>query len=170
MEKEKEVTRLPRTNKRISLFKKRKKPNERPLVRLKNQKNYKRLTANIIIVVVGIFILATILFIIRNIFIPTLNFNKNEIIIPQGNPYPDNNQVENVLKNSGLEISNIKFASSSSVVSFNLRKKIEVMITTEKDIRSQLDLAEAIDKQMTTDGKRAIYIDLRYNKPIVRIE
>jgi hypothetical protein len=31
-----------------------------------------------------------------------------------------------------------------------------------------MDLVEAVDKQIKEDGKQAIYIDLRYNKPVVK--
>jgi len=54
------------------------------------------------------------------------------------------------------------------VVEFRLKEKTGVALSTDKDIPSQLDMVTAIDRQLITDGKQAISIDLRYNKPIVK--
>lgn len=155
-------------NKRVSLFKKRKKPQIRPLKAVNKQRNYKKLILNAALIIVAIFILATTLYIVRNLFLPLVMINNQKIIIPQGKLLPDNNQVKNIILNAGLSVSDIKFATNSSTVTFKLKKDILVLISTGKDVRNQLDLVEAIESQVMADGKRAIYIDLRYNKPIVK--
>lgn len=168
MDKEEKEKSYPRTNKRVSLFKRRKKPQERPLVRVRKQKSYKRLVINISLVVLGLFILATALYIIKNTVISKFAEGRRGIIAPQANPYPDDNQIKNVIQNSGLQTSGIIFATNSATVTFYFKKDTFVLMSTKKDIRNQLDLVEAISLQLMSEGKRAIYIDLRYNKPIVK--
>lgn len=170
MEKEEAQKRKRPLIKRVSLFKKRKKPTERPLVRVKKQRNYTKLIINIALVVIGIFIIVTLLYIIRNVFLPGFVISNNKIIVPQGSVLPDKNQMENIIRNHGMEVDRISFASSSATVSFYFNKSTQVILSTRKEIVSQLDLVEAIDNQLKQEDKRAIYIDLRYNKPIVKLE
>ncbi len=168
MDKEEREKSYTRTNKRVSLFKRRKKPLERPLVRVHKQKSYKRLVINASLVVLSLFILVTALYIVRVTVVSKFIEGEKDIIAPQANPYPDDNQIRNAIQNSGFETAGINFASNSATVTFYFKKDTLVLMSTKKDIRNQLDLVEAISQQLMSEGKRAIYVDLRYNKPIVK--
>lgn len=80
----------------------------------------------------------------------------------------DNSQIKNTIQSAGLDVSSVIFATNSAEVTFLIHDKTSVYFSAEKDIKNQLDLVQAIDRQLTADGKQAIVIDLRYNKPIVR--
>lgn len=152
----------------VSLFKRRKKPKIRSTVKVHSHRNYTRLIINITLVLIGIFILTVSLYILRQIFLPKIINNDKVILNPQGSLPPDNNQVKNIILNTGLVVDNVEFSTTSAVVSFRLNKVTQVTLSLEKDIASQMDLVEAVDQQIIEDGKQAIYIDLRYNKPIVK--
>lgn len=85
-----------------------------------------------------------------------------------GNGYPDNDQIQNILQNRGMDITGIAFASDSASVTFVVQGSTQVALSKEKDINTQLDMVDAIARQISEDGKQAISIDLRYNKPIVK--
>lgn len=158
----------PRSKRRLSLFKRRKKPNIRPFVKEKRTKQGKRILMYVLITAFALFFLTGILIAIKNIILYRLVSPESKILSPQGEAFADKNQVENLIKNKGLEAENIIFASDSAVVSFIIKKRTTVTLSLSKDLRSQIDLIESIDKQIIMDGKQAISIDLRYNKPIVK--
>lgn len=169
MEEEvKEETKINRFNKRVSLFRRRKKPKIRTTVKAHTHRNYTRLIINISLVLLGIFILVVLLFILRQVVLPNFVGHDDVILNPQGSVPPDNNQVKNIILNTGLVVDNVEFASNSAVVTFTLNKVTRVMLSLEKDIAGQMDIVEAVDQQIIEDGKQAIYIDLRYNKPVVK--
>lgn len=170
MEEAENIVRRKGLIKRVSLFRKRKRPQERSQVSAHKHRNYKKFLINVSLIVIVLFILATLLYIVRNIFLQNFLIERQEIIKPQGSVRIDNNQIQNIIQNKGLDIEKIVFSTSSATVSFYFEGKTQVFLSRDKDIDSQLDLIEAIDRQLESDGKQAIYIDLRYNKPIVRMQ
>lgn len=167
-EEEKGERVIRRFGRRVNLFKKRKKPLIRKTVQTLSQRNYLQLIINIVLVLLFLLILIVSLYILRRVLLPKIISNNQIIITPQGSLLSDSNQIKNLIQNSGLEIDTIYFASDASSLTFNLQKNIYVLLSLKKDIRGQIDLVEAISRQLNEDGKRAIYIDLRYNKPIVK--
>lgn len=157
-----------RVRRRVSLFKRRKKSDIRPFVRERKHREYKKLLLRFFLVVLGIFILASLLLFVRSFVLPSI-FHKNQNILnPMGNGYPDNDQIQNILQNRGMDIAGIAFASDSASVTFVMQGSTQVALSKEKDINTQLDMVDAIARQISEDGKQAISIDLRYNKPIVK--
>lgn len=157
-------------NKRVSLFKRRKKPKVRALVKEHKHRDYKKLIINITLLVIVIFIISAALYIVRFAFFQNYMMGQQELVTPQGSPGMDDNQIENIILNKGINLSNVRISTVSSAITFNLEENIQVIITKEKNIDSQLELVEAISRQLKRDGKRAVYIDLRYNKPIVKTQ
>ena len=168
---EKKTQQIPqekRIKRRVSLFKRRKKSDIRPFVKERKHREYKKLLLRFFLIVLGLFIITALLLFLRSIVFPNI-FHKNlNILNPMGNGYPDNDQIQNLLQNKGMDITRIEFASDSASVTFFIHGSTQVVLSKEKDINSQLDMADAIDRQISEDGKQAISIDLRYNKPIVR--
>lgn len=174
MEKAQESQKRPKGfnkfNKRVSLFKRRKKPTVRALVKEHKHKNYKSLVVNIALIVILIFIAAIALYIIRFVILQNYVLGNRELVTPQGASAISDKQIENIILNKGLDLSNLRMSTVSSSVTFDLEENTQVIITKEKNIDSQLELVEAISRQLKRDGKRAIYIDLRYSKPIVKTQ
>ena len=167
-EKEKKEPQQSRVKRRVSLFKRRKKSDLRPFVREHKHREYKKLIFRFAIIVPILFLLVASLLAIRMYLLPNI-FHKNiNMLIPVGNGFPDDSEIESILQNKNLEITGIEFASDSASVTFLMHEKTRVILSKEKEIEAQLDLAEAVERQMIEDGKQAISIDLRYNKPIVR--
>jgi hypothetical protein len=169
MEEEKqEEVESPRMRRRVSLFKRRKKSDIRPFVRETKHRQYKKLFGIFLLALILIFSFSAVLLGVKSFVLPKI-FSKEKLILnPQGSSFLDNSQIQDIIQTSGLEISDIRFSTSSAIVSFVLHNKVQVFISSEKDINNQLDLVGAIDRQLVTDGKQAISIDLRYNKPIVK--
>ena len=167
-EKQIEPQQEKRTKRRVSLFKRRKRSDIRPFVKERKHREYKKLLLRFFLIVLLLFLLAALLFFVRSYVIPGIFHKDVNILNPLGNGYPDNDQLQNILQNKGMDITGIEFASDSASVTFLMRGSIHVALSKEKDINTQLDLADAIVRQMSEDGKQAISIDLRYNKPIVR--
>lgn len=169
-EKEKIIKKKKGFSKRVSLFKPRKKPQTRHLVREYKNHNYKKLLINVILVIIIVFILVTALFIVRNIFLQEYLIEKTDIQTPLASQEPDDNQLENIIQNHGLDVSGIQFSTTSATIAFKLNGIVNVLISKDKRIESQLDLVETISKQVKSEGKEVIYIDLRYNNPIVKLQ
>lgn len=169
MEEEvKEEAKISRFRRRVSLFKRRKKPKIRSTVKAHTHRNYTTLVTKIALVLISIFILVVLLFIVRQVFLPKIMSNDKVILSPQGASLMKDSQVKNIIVNTGLIVDNVDFATTSATVSFTLNKVTQVILSLEKDIQSQMDIVEAVDSQIKEDGKQAIYIDLRYNKPVVK--
>ena len=168
-EKEKsEKEKRPRVKRRVSLFRRRRKPDIRPFVRAKKQRHYKKLIIRLIFVILTLFVLIVILYCIKTFLIPQFFYKNTQILSPEGSSVMDNSQIKNTIQSAGLDVSSVIFATNSAEVTFLIHDKTSVYFSAEKDIKNQLDLVQAIDRQLTADGKQAIVIDLRYNKPIVR--
>jgi hypothetical protein len=170
MEKEtaQKIPHPPRPKPRISFLKKRKKADIRPFVRDKKQRQSKKYIVYFLVFLVGLFLLSGVLYAVRVIVISKFFEQDEKIINPQGTPKPNNDQIEEMITSSGIQITDIQFSTASAVVEFRLKEKTHIALSTDKDIPSQLDMVTAIDRQLISDGKQAISIDLRYNKPIVK--
>ncbi len=158
---------IPRKRRRVSLFKKRKKADIRPLVRDKKKREYKRILFGLFMLLAVIFFLATALYAVRIYIIDGL-FVKNEEIISPQSILITNDEVRNIINEKNLATSQINIATESGEITFVLNGKTKVFMTNRKDIALQTELVRSIDRQITLDGKQAILIDLRYNKPIVK--
>ena len=168
MEEEEKIPEKPRPKRRLSLFKRRRKPDLRPFVREKKKQQGRKLLYTILGIAFFLFLTASILFSIKTYVLQKFFVGDQSLVSPQGEAFPDKNQIENIIQNKGLDASEIVFASDSATVSFTIKKQTQVTLSLSKDLRSQIDLVEAIDQQISMDGKQAISIDLRYNKPIVK--
>lgn len=162
---EKEITHHKK--RKVSFFKKRKKQEIRPLVREHTTKKNKKLYFLVIFIIFGIIALCALLFALRFAVISYFE-ERQPIISPQGKSLPEFEEIKKSLLESGLEITNINSATSSSYIRFTLNDKTTVYLRKDEQIERQLDMVRSIERQMTIDGKSTISIDLRYNKPIVK--
>lgn len=170
MEEEKKEISIPQKKRKVSLFKKRKKPDIRPFVRQKKHYQFKKIIFRILICVIGLFTLAGVLFLLQKVVIPGIFIKNTPIVSPQQSVPLTNSQIEKLIQESGDDASNIHFSTSSAAITFTLNNTTIIYLSPEKDIAQQLSLVRSIERQITTDGKQAITIDLRYNKPIVKIQ
>jgi len=157
----------PHNSRRVSLFKRRKKYDLRPLIREKKNKESKKHLKKLIYAVLLIFLVALFMYGIKTFVLSGFFYKNTTIINPAGVRVPDLYQIKSILSKRGISNNNILFATDSASVSFFI-DKTQVFLNRNKDINSQLDMVEAIGKQMVEDGKQAFSIDLRYNKPIVK--
>lgn len=118
------------------------------------------------LVVLFIFLLAGLLFLIKLYVLPLVLNRNAQLVNPVGSQPLSRQQVEDILRSEQVDATEVVLTDSN--LSFVYNKKISVIATLKKDLKEQLDLVEAIDRQITLDGKQAISIDLRYNKPIVK--
>lgn len=169
MEKEEKKEKVaPFEKKRIvSIFRRRKKSEIRPFIKEKKQRRFKKILLYFFLCIVLIFCLAFFFFSLRFIIIPKLFESKNSVVLSP----VDGNQIQNAdiartIESSGLDVSDIIFSDIN--VSFKFHRDTNVILSTVKDIKTQLEILVSIEKQLTFDNKRAIFIDLRYNKPIVK--
>lgn len=167
-EEKKEEVHTPGKKRKVSLFKRRRKPNIRPFVQQKKHREYKKTVTRVLIIVFVLFCLAAILFVLQRYFIPNFFLKDQVIVTPQQNIPLTNNEIEKIITESSSDISDVRFSTGSASISFTLRGSVAVYLSPERDIKQQLSLVSAIDRQVITDGKQAISIDLRYNKPIVK--
>lgn len=167
-EEKKEEIQIPQKKRRVSFFKRRKKPNVRPIVQQRKNRQFKEILFKILSAFGILFLLIGILFTIQQFFIPRLFFHNKLILTPQKNFSLTDSEIEKIIRASSSYITNIHFATNSATISYVLRGNTQVYLSTAKDIHQQLSLVDAIDRQVLNDGKQAIYIDLRYNKPIVK--
>lgn len=169
MEKEerKEQREKSKRKRIVSIFRRRRKSEIRPFVREKKQRKFKKILFYLFIIIVLIFCLTGFFFSLRFIVIPKFFESKNAVILsPVDKNQIQNEDIKKLISESGIDVSDIVF--SDYTVSFMFHRDIKVVFSTEKNIKAQLDLLVSIDQQMLLDNKRAIYIDLRYNKPIVK--
>lgn len=168
--KEEKEDDAPRIKRKVSLFRRRKKTEIRPLVRAAKQREYRRILIYFLLFLFVIFGVSTILYLVR-FYVVEAYFSKNEeIISPQVGIALNDAQIKKIIEEEEMNISNIQFATESGIVNFTLNNRTQVYILSRRDIQEQLELVEAIDRQTTMSGKQAISIDLRYNKPIVKLQ
>jgi cell division septal protein FtsQ len=154
---------------KVSLFKRRKKSDIRPFAKAKKQKRYKKLVAYFIVFVILIFLIVVVLYTARFFLVEHFANSKNTSIVnPEGSSLPTDTQVKNSIVNAGLDADNFIFATQSAVVIFNIHRDTKVYLPFDNNLEEEIEVLKAVDQQMTLDNKRAIYIDLRYNKPIVK--
>jgi cell division septal protein FtsQ len=158
----------PKKKRRVSLFKRRKKSDIRPFVREKKKRQYKKYLSALILTVVALFLLVAILLMIKSVVIPRLFHPEAVILSPQGQVLPDNTTVRSIIQGKGLDVTDMQFATDSAMVTFTLHNSTQIYMPLDKNIEEQIRIIEAIDQQLMSEGKRAISIDLRYNKPIVK--
>lgn len=152
---------------RVSLFRRRKKANLRPLVLDKKKREYKKVIL-LLLFFLGVVILLSLVLTAIRIYIIDGIFVKNEEIISPQSIIIGNDEVKNIIKNQNLNTSSVAIATESGEITFVLNGKTKIFMTNRKDVATQIGLVKSIDRQITLDGKQAITIDLRYNKPIVK--
>lgn len=94
--------------------------------------------------------------------------SRSEIITPQGTSIPDKDAVVRAILDRFPVATAIENYDQVFEATFMIGKETRVYVKTDKSLETQLELVEAISKQIEMDGKKAISIDLRYNKPIVK--
>lgn len=168
MEEEKKEILGPKKNRKVSLFKRRKKPNIRPFVRQKKHYQFKKIIFRISICVIGLFALAGMLFILQKFIIPNFFLKNSQIISPQQSIPLSNPEIEKLIRENSDDATDVHFSTSSAAISYLINGSTVIYLSAEKDIAQQLSLVRSIELQIISDGKQANIIDLRYNKPVVR--
>lgn len=156
---------------RISLFKRRKKPEIRAFVREKKNKNARRFFVSALIIALGLLVLGMLLVGVKLILSETtFSLNGKVIYNPQISTLIPQEEILTALKKQPFTVDEINFSSQSSVVKFTANKTTKVYLSQEKDVDEQLKVLDAILRQLALDNKETILVDLRYNKPIVKFK
>lgn len=74
----------------------------------------------------------------------------------------------NKLKGLGFEVDSVDI-SGLNMIRLNLKEGV-ILITTEKDLKIQTYQLEKIVKQFKVEGKSFVSLDLRFDKPIVKLK
>lgn len=167
MENEEAKEKIPHKKRRVSLFRRRKKSDIRPFVREHKKVQYKKILLKIFFIVVILIIMSGILYAVRFFILEAL-VSRSEIITPQGTSIPDKDAVVRTILDRFPVATAIENYDQVFEATFMIGKETRVYVKTDKSLETQLELVEAISKQIEMDGKKAISIDLRYNKPIVK--
>lgn len=158
----------PKVRRKISFFKRRKRPEIRPFVRDHKLRKSSKLIRIVLSISAILFFLSTILILVKVYLVPILIPEKKEILNPNGKPITTVSSFQRLLDEKSIHAKNLIIDQTSSEVRFVINDKTDIIFSLKKDLSSQMDLVKAIDQQISLDGKQAISIDLRYNKPIVR--
>lgn len=137
-------------------------------MREKKKREYKKIVIYFCFFLLFIFALSVLLYFVRIYVIEQFFVRNNKILSPQGSVIVSNDEIRRIVEGQGVAATDINISTESGEVVFILNGKTRVLMSSRKEIKEQLDLVEAIDRQIMTDGKQAISIDLRYNKPIVK--
>lgn len=167
MEKEEVKEKFHHGKRRVSLFRRRKKSDIRPFVREHKKVQYKKILLNIFFVVVALIFLSGILYAVRFFILEAL-VSRGEIISPQGENIPEKDEIVRSIQNKFPTAMGIEYFDQVFEATYMIGGETRVYLKTDKKLDDQLELIEAIVKQVEMDGKKAILIDLRYNKPIVK--
>ncbi len=96
-----------------------------------------------------------------------LNFSKISLISPLAkNKWSNQIYIEEQLKKDGISYSNVIASSDGSFVA-KLVNGGEVILSSKKDIKSQLSSLQLIVSRLTIEGKRLRILDFRFDKPVV---
>lgn len=152
----------------MSLFRKRKKPDLRSLVKQDNNKRFRKVLKVIFILFLTFFLIAISLFLLKIYLLP-LYLEKNEnIILPQDKLIIDEEFIAQVFGNEGIEADNIKISPDRTELRIQVNGSTQVVMKIDGFIKEKAKLIKQILKSLSIDNKQANFIDLRYNKPIVK--
>ncbi len=102
------------------------------------------------------------------LFFYELSFLKTPTVIsPLGkkNIYRAEN-IESLLYKEDIPFSSVQIASDSSIL-VNLAEDGQVIISSKKDIATQISSLQLMLKRLTIEGKRLKSLDFRFDKPII---
>jgi hypothetical protein len=91
--------------------------------------------------------------------------NNNSVSIGQNS---DADLLKNGLNSKHMEYEKISKSNDSYVVI--MKNKSEIILSTQKDIKSQLASLQFILTRLTMEGKLFTQLDLRYDKPVIRLK
>jgi len=102
-------------------------------------------------------------------------FGKSTYISPLANvlpedSYKDDKNIELIKKslvNQKSEVKSIKQEGSSYVII--LKDDSQIILSSEKDINSQISSLQFILSRLTMEGKLFTQLDLRFDKPVVKL-
>lgn len=155
---------------KVSLFKKRKKPNIRSFVKETKQKKFKTTILRLLFLVLIIFSIVGVLWYARFFLIPSVFENSHQNILKPVDVSINPSDIKKEISSSGLDIEDIKVSNDLTEVSFKIHREVLVLMDPRNDIKKDLEVLKAIDDELIQDRKRAMYIDLRYSKPIVKMQ
>ncbi len=76
--------------------------------------------------------------------------------------------LKNSLKEKNIEFSEV--VTSSNYYTIRLKDKSEIIFSREKDIKAQIASLQFILARLTMEGKLFTQLDLRYDKPVIRLK
>ena len=78
-------------------------------------------------------------------------------------------EIKKRVKEKGYTVELAKGYVSNSIISIKLKDGPEVLFTAENDLNLAINAMDGIIKKMTIDNKKPKKIDLRFDKPIVKL-
>lgn len=166
-EETQEKPQKPLKKRKVSLFKRRKKAEIRPFVKEKKEKRIKKVFKFLALVIAIIFGISVLLYGIRHLLIITIFSNSTTILTPQSSSTVGKEDVDQVLRKSGIDYKDLVISTSSATITFQTNNS-QIFLSKEKSVEEQIKTVQAILRRLSLDGKRATVVDLRYNKPIVK--
>lgn len=159
----------PSKKRRVSFFKKRKKPLVRSSVREKKDRTFKRFFLWCIIIFVALCILGASLLAFQLYVLPHISFGQSvNIVSPKVSESIKPEEIKSRLSKKGYVVSNITVASQSAVIIARFEDSSILYLKDNNQVDRQIELFDAIVRQLVLDNKKALVVDLRYNKPIVK--
>lgn len=169
MEKEeKQDKQLPRFKRKVSLFRRRKKAEIRPFVREKKQKEYKKYIKFSLMIIVFLFLSSIILIGVRFSIEQFLTARQKAILNPSGSNFPKPDEVLSKVEEKGYQVGNLKTSKDIPAMTFTIQDNTVIYFSLDKNVDEEINALDLIMKQLELQNKKAISVDLRYNKPIVK--
>lgn len=133
----------------------------------KRQPNYKKF-----LFIFSLSILACVAFILLNQLLPTVfafltTRGSHNLITPLVKNITADD-VKKMLREKNIDFSDVMVSSDGATIVVTIKDDSRAIFSTEKDIDWQVSSLHALILRLTIDNKKASYIDLRFDKPIVK--
>lgn len=136
----------------------------------KAKERSKKRTFFLIIFAVLIFTLACTLFAVAFIYNNYIfkKINSSEILTPGKLTVIEFNDAKNILAKNDIDIQDFGYVSGSAQLSLKIEDGPTVYFSESVEFLDQVEILKSILYTLKNEGKNARFIDLRYNRPIVK--
>ncbi|MCL5113751.1 MAG: hypothetical protein M1372_01105 [Patescibacteria group bacterium] len=117
------------------------------------------------VVIICLFLIASVCIIL---YLYLSFFKKPFIVSPLGKSNTKDIDIANLLYKENIPFASVSIASDSSFT-VNLLGGGEVMLSSKKDITTQISTLQLILKRLTIEGKKIKILDFRFDKTILKL-
>lgn len=117
------------------------------------------------IVLICLFLIASVCLVL---YLYLSFFKKPFILSPLGRSNTKDIDIANLLYKENIPFASVSIASDSSFT-INLLGGGEVMLSSKKDITTQINTLQLILKRLTIEGKKIKELDFRFDKTILKL-